>query len=228
MSGGGEGVLIRYEAACRAVAEAKSVDEVKEFLAGAAALDAYARQAKNKSLEADAFEIRMRAERQVGFLMRKQKAMVGMATGTAGQGRPPLGGFQENPPKTQLPTLAEAGIDKNPAHRARLAARAAVRCSLDRNPIVDPPWGYPTPTSLSGVGASPERPSLPARVGCGGFVRGWGVGNRRFGADFCKFSGNLLRFCRMSERADEDGARGLSRALDYRARSTRSGSPCQT
>jgi len=60
-------------------------------------------------------------------------------------------------------------------------------------------------STLAGDGGASRKPILiAARVGCGRFVRGWGVGNRRFGADLCKFSGNLLRFCRISERADED------------------------
>ena len=48
--------LIRYDAACRAIAAAKSVDEVKDIRDVAIAMKAYARQAKNKSMEADAAE----------------------------------------------------------------------------------------------------------------------------------------------------------------------------
>jgi hypothetical protein len=51
------------DAACRAVAEA-SLDEVQAIVAKAEALAAYARQAKNLDLEADADEIRMRTTRR--------------------------------------------------------------------------------------------------------------------------------------------------------------------
>lgn len=118
-------MLVRYDTACRAIAEARSVDEVKSLLDGAAALRAYARQAKNKTLEADAFEIRMRAERRVGQLIAAQKASVGLSEGTAGKGRPPIGGSVADPPKDPRPTLAEAGIDKHLADRARKLTKAA-------------------------------------------------------------------------------------------------------
>jgi hypothetical protein len=61
--------LVKYEAACRAVAAAKSIDEVKEISNRAAAARAYARQAKNKQLELDALEIRTRAERRLGEMI---------------------------------------------------------------------------------------------------------------------------------------------------------------
>jgi len=107
--------LIRYEAACRALYEAKSVDEVKDMRDKAAALKAYARQAKNRQLEIDAAEIRMRAERRIGELMEYQRQTVGMAQGK----RNDLG-----PEATQVdkPTLADAGIDKHLADRARKMA----------------------------------------------------------------------------------------------------------
>jgi hypothetical protein len=109
--------LVRYEAACRALYEAKSVDEVKTIRDKAAALKAYARQAKNRQLEIDAAEIRMRAERRVGELMEMQRVSVGLSEG----GRPSKTGLNENP-VSKAPTLADAGIDKNLADRARKMA----------------------------------------------------------------------------------------------------------
>ena len=46
--------LIKYDAACLALANAKDVDEVRQIRSASAALAAYARIAKNKQLEADA------------------------------------------------------------------------------------------------------------------------------------------------------------------------------
>jgi hypothetical protein len=108
--------LARYDAACLAVAEAKTVDDVREIYAHADAARAYAKQAKNRQLELDAAEIRIRAERRLGELMAAQGATVGKAK--------PTGSNQHRVKiKPDAPaTLAEAGIDKNLAHRARTYA----------------------------------------------------------------------------------------------------------
>jgi len=102
--------LVKYDAACRAIAEAKSVDEVKEIRDLSIAMRAYARQAKNKELEADAAEIRMRATRRLDQMRQAQKETVGLSKGAAEKR-----GLPENP----RPTLAEAGIDKNLANEGR-------------------------------------------------------------------------------------------------------------
>jgi N6-adenosine-specific RNA methylase IME4 len=100
--------LARYDEACRAVAACKSVDEAKDFRDMAMAMAAYARQAKNKDLEADAIEIRMRATRRLDKLRELQKQTVGLAKNQHA-------GLSENP----APTLASQGIDKNLANQAR-------------------------------------------------------------------------------------------------------------
>ena len=104
--------LVRYDAACQALAEAKAVDEVKHIRDVSIAMRAYARQAKNKDLEADAWEIRIRAERRVGELIAAQRETEGLNVGSRLAG----------PSRTrqdERPTLADAGIDKHLADRAR-------------------------------------------------------------------------------------------------------------
>jgi len=106
--------LVPYDAACRFLAEARSVDDVTNMLDVSAAMREYARRAKNRDAEADAVAIRMHATRKLGQMMQAQKATIGLAKA----GRHKKIGLPENP----IPTLAEAGIDKNLAHEARKAA----------------------------------------------------------------------------------------------------------
>jgi hypothetical protein len=54
---------------------------VKDILDKSVALAAYARQAKNRELEADAVEIRMRATLRVDELRRAQKETVELSRG---------------------------------------------------------------------------------------------------------------------------------------------------
>lgn len=107
--------LVRYDALCKALAEAKAVDEVLGIRNSGDVLRAYAKQAKNRQLEIDAAEIRMRAERRLGELIAAQRESIGLAPG----GKPYQSTGGNNPP---VPTLAEAGIDKDLAKRARAMA----------------------------------------------------------------------------------------------------------
>lgn len=107
--------LARYEAACRAIAEAKAVDEVKGIRDTAEAMRAAARIAKNKQAEIDMTEIRFRAERRLGEMMAAQREANGFSAG----GRPSEKTGSQTDPVSAPPTLAEAGIDKHLADRAR-------------------------------------------------------------------------------------------------------------
>ena len=114
--------LPRYDKVCRAVRKLNTVDEVDGIIARAEAVRAYAKQARNRQLELDAAEIRIRVERRVGELMQG----AGRTIGKAKAGRPSKNRVETKPDLP--PTLAEAGIDKNRAHRARtLAAVPAER-----------------------------------------------------------------------------------------------------
>jgi hypothetical protein len=107
--------LIRYDAACRAIAEAVAVDEVKDIRDRAVALALYARQAKDKTLEGDAIAIRLRATRRIDQLRQAQKETVGLNQGAV-RGKT---GVKATPVLDTRPTLASQGIDKNLAKQAR-------------------------------------------------------------------------------------------------------------
>lgn len=112
--------LIRYDAACRALAEAKSVDDVKEIRDRSEAMRAYAKQAKNKQLEVDAAEIRIRAERRLGEMIAAQRDAGDLSKGAQGTGSNQHQVRVANGPAAI--SLAEAGIDKHLADRARKLA----------------------------------------------------------------------------------------------------------
>ena len=67
-----EAQLIKYDSACRALAEASSIDEVKDILDRALELKLYAKIAENKQMEREAVAIRVRAERRLGEMMKEQ------------------------------------------------------------------------------------------------------------------------------------------------------------
>lgn len=110
--------LIKYDAACRAIAAARNVDEVKKIRDVSFAMKAYARQAKNHDMEADAIEIRMRATRRMDQMRQEQKATIGLAKGAREKGVGKRGNAGSTRPRV-VPTLSDAGIDKRLAKEAR-------------------------------------------------------------------------------------------------------------
>lgn len=62
--------LIHYDAAFKELMAAESVDEVKEIRDKAIALEAYAKQAMNTDMERAAVNIRIRAERKAGQMLK--------------------------------------------------------------------------------------------------------------------------------------------------------------
>lgn len=117
--------LAKYDAARRAIAEARTVDDVKDILDRSEAMRAYGRQIRDKTMETDAKEIRWRATRRLGEMIKADKATVGLNPG----GRPKKTGQSDGP--VLPPTLDEIGIDKNLSSRAQKYA-SMEETSFDR------------------------------------------------------------------------------------------------
>jgi hypothetical protein len=101
--------LIKYNAARRALAEAHRVDEVKDIRDKAVAMVAYAKQANDTELERYAKEIRLRAERRAGELLRDMNKNQGALPGKTG--------IKARPVLDTTPKLADLGITKSQSSR---------------------------------------------------------------------------------------------------------------
>jgi hypothetical protein len=104
----GDTSLVIFEDARRAIADAETVAQVNKILALATGLAAAARQATDRQMESEA----------LGQLMAAQKEAVGFNKGGGDQ----RSDHRDSEKPGGPPTLAEAGIDKNLADKARKAA----------------------------------------------------------------------------------------------------------
>ena len=108
--------LAKYDAARYALSVAVEVDEVKDIRDKAAAMAAYARQAQDKELLQWATEIKVRAERRAGEMMRDTEKNKGLKGSI-------VSGTSVVPVRDNTPTLADMGISKNESSRwQKLAA----------------------------------------------------------------------------------------------------------
>src|ERR1043166_7923923 len=85
VSGGRDVPLPTYENALRAVAAAKNTDDVMRIKNVAEAMQAYARQASDRTLQIHAVEIIIQSLRKLGLLIEKQRREVGLAKGGGDQ-----------------------------------------------------------------------------------------------------------------------------------------------
>jgi hypothetical protein len=101
--------LVKYDAMCRAIADAYDVDEVKDLRDKAKALEEYARQSKNVEAERECCEIRLRAERRWGELYRQSEKAKGARSQLAGSDAsgPVISAGPEN---DEVPTLESMGV----------------------------------------------------------------------------------------------------------------------
>lgn len=110
--------LMQYDIAMRALAEAKTLKEVHAIRNQAISTEELARRMRNKEMEAWAFELRIRAEREFG-----RRSRILEKTGPRG-GRPKKhGNVAMFSPPTKKQALAELGVNERHANRCeKLAA----------------------------------------------------------------------------------------------------------
>ncbi len=112
--------LLRYDAARAALAEAVRIDEIQAVLSGAAAMRAYAAQAKDHELEANAIELRERAERRLGEML-----VLAKGAGQISRGQPPKAENCAEAEQFSRLTLDDIGIDRKLSARAQKKAGIA-------------------------------------------------------------------------------------------------------
>ena len=106
-----------YVSVQKALAAAVKIEQAAHVKNVAEGMEILAIKAKDNVLAGSAAEIKVRATRRLGRLIKEEGEAGKLAKGSRGTGRPFKAGFQ----KTRLNelTLAARGVDKNLAHRAR-------------------------------------------------------------------------------------------------------------
>ena len=124
-TGSSVNTLALIDRAVQALAEARTIPEVKRTLDLARAAQEYARQAKlGREAEQYAAEIAVRAERRLGEILTATPRATGtrgqVRGATSGRGSKPLWAVPEQ--DSQQPTLADLGITRNQSARAQRLA----------------------------------------------------------------------------------------------------------
>lgn len=112
--------LTKYDAACHALAECRTVDEVLQVRDLAERRRLYARQAKDRTLLADATVIQLRAERKLGEMLGEASE-----SGQLARGRPKIKCSEQE--QLSRITLKEIGIDRKLSMRSQKTASISER-----------------------------------------------------------------------------------------------------
>jgi hypothetical protein len=110
--------LVRYDAMCSAIAECHRVDEVADIKNKARALELYAAQCKNTDAERRASEVRLRAERRTGELLKElAKATPADAGKAGGHAKAGTSNDATRQPTPYADALQRTGISRQSANR---------------------------------------------------------------------------------------------------------------
>lgn len=113
--------LARYDAMIQAIAECERVDEAKDIRDKAVALQAYYRQAGNMEAERKACNVRLRAERQAGLLL-KELARAETPNPSGRNQHEVTSQERTQPASPFAQTLADTGMSRQQAHRFQALA----------------------------------------------------------------------------------------------------------
>ncbi|MGB6487554.1 MAG: hypothetical protein WBE91_11775 [Steroidobacteraceae bacterium] len=141
--------LVKYEAARQALAECSRVDECKEWSDKAAALAAYAKQAKDSTLHNLALRIQQRAQRRMGELLK---------TFPRGDEATRYGQEGAHPPVTRGQAASDAGLSE---YQRKTAQRIASVPQVEFEAHVESAKP-PTVTELARLGTATRMVPDPA------------------------------------------------------------------
>lgn len=120
----GDIVLAKIDAARVYLAKAQKLQEVHNVIAMAEAAQVYAKRIHaSRETSNSAAEIRLRAERRLGEILRSAPKNPGTAGRIIGPGRGKKnGGSKTELPFSEIPTHADTGVDKKLSSRAQMLA----------------------------------------------------------------------------------------------------------
>jgi hypothetical protein len=142
--------LAKYDAMCTAIAVCSRVDEAKEIRDKARALEVYAKQAQNTEAERKAGEIRLRAERRAGELLREMKQRSERHNGR--------GGDQKSVSRASTLKLPDLGITRDQSSQWQKLADIPER---EFEAEISKPGPKPTTEGLLNSRRAEEKPPKP-------------------------------------------------------------------
>jgi len=141
--------IVRYDAMIYAIGECHKIDEVKDLRDKAMALELYAKQARNTDAERKASEVRLRAERRTGELLKELARATPVEAGSQGGNAKAANTLPESvalptmrsaTPSPYSKALQQTGISTQAASRYQALANvpAPVFEEALRDPVVKP------------------------------------------------------------------------------------------
>lgn len=115
--------LAKYDAMVSAISECARIDEVKDIRDKAVALEAYYKQAKNTEAEIEAANVRLRAERRAGELLKElARAEPSEIARAGGHAKAATSSPETKQPSPYAEALDRNGMSRQTAHKFQALA----------------------------------------------------------------------------------------------------------